>query len=149
MNWKQPLYLECIFPNPWEKPLYLAVLEDNPFERWNDHVDEEVQKKNVTEYLDKEAMQLKIEKLYRQIDLALENGDRDAFWNYRMKSTASNSIKKEKKSLIKLLKALCEVIKTSGTEKNRKKEEDSQHRAFVVCNSVREKSSFLRFFLYN
>ena len=36
-------------------------------------------KKNVTEYLDKEAMQLKIEKLYRQIDLALENGDRDAF----------------------------------------------------------------------
>lgn len=78
MNWKQPLYLECIFPNPWEKPLYLAVLEDNPFERWNDHVDEEVQK-NVTEYLDKEAMQLKIEKLYRQIDLALENGDRDAF----------------------------------------------------------------------
>ena len=59
MNWKQPLYLECIFPNPWEKPLYLAVLEDNPFERWNDHVDEEVQK-NVTEYLDKEAMQLKL-----------------------------------------------------------------------------------------
>ena len=33
----------------------------------------------LTEYLDKEAMQLKIEKLYRQIDLALENGDRDAF----------------------------------------------------------------------
>lgn len=33
----------------------------------------------MTEYLDKEAMQLKIEKLYRQIDLALENGDRDAF----------------------------------------------------------------------
>ena len=60
------------------KTTYLAVLEDNPFERWNDHVDEEVQK-NVTEYLDKEAMQLKIEKLYRQIDLALENGDRDAF----------------------------------------------------------------------
>ena len=35
--------------------------------------------KNVTEYLDKEAMQLKIEKLYRQIDLALENGDRMLF----------------------------------------------------------------------
>ena len=25
--------------------IYLAVLEDNSFERWNDHVDEEVQKK--------------------------------------------------------------------------------------------------------
>ena len=47
--------------------------------RWNDHVDEEVQK-NVTEYLDKEAMQLKIEKLYRQNRSCFgKMGDRDAF----------------------------------------------------------------------
>ena len=101
----------------------------------------------MTEYLDKEAMQLKIEKLYRQIDLALENGDRDAFWNYRMKSTASNSIKK-KKSLIKLLKALCEVIKLV-------EQKEPQERRGLPAPSVRRlqqcagEIKFLAVFLYN
>lgn len=78
MNWKKPLYLECIFPSSWENPAYLAVLEDNPFDRWNDHVDDSMKKK-VEQYFVTEEERSKINSLYHQIDLALENGDRDAF----------------------------------------------------------------------
>jgi len=78
MNWKQPLYLECLFPDSWSQSFYLAVLEDNPYERWNDHLDQEMTQ-HVTQYLEKEETKTKIDTLYRQIDLALENGDRDAF----------------------------------------------------------------------
>ena len=31
LNWKDPLYIECLFANAWGNPSYLSILEDNPF----------------------------------------------------------------------------------------------------------------------
>lgn len=78
MNWKKPLYLECLFPDAWSHAFYLAVLEDNPNDRWNDHLDQEMAE-NVQRFFSEEETQTKIDTLYRQIDMALEDGDRDAF----------------------------------------------------------------------
>lgn len=78
LHWQQPLYLECVFPNSWQNAQYLSVLEDNPAIPWNDNVSEEIvmEVENFLKYQEKEA---KIDLLKKQIDLALEDGDREAF----------------------------------------------------------------------
>ncbi|MGH2208026.1 YpiB family protein, partial [Enterococcus faecalis] len=42
MNWRKPLYLECVFPEAWQRSQYLSVLEDNRFAPWNEELDHEV-----------------------------------------------------------------------------------------------------------
>ena len=63
LNWKKPLYVECLFENAWQTREYLSILEDNPFSSWDASVSEAA----------------KLNMLYAQIDQALEDGDRDAF----------------------------------------------------------------------
>ncbi|MBV7390011.1 MULTISPECIES: YpiB family protein [Enterococcus] len=78
LHWQQPLYIECIFPNPWQNALYLSVLEDNPAISWNDSVSAETINE-VESYMEKEAQQATLKHLYQQIDQALEDGDQDTF----------------------------------------------------------------------
>ncbi|GGI66800.1 UPF0302 protein [Enterococcus alcedinis] len=77
-NWKNPLYLECIFPESWDNPLYVAVLEDNRFHKWNDHLDE-VMVDRVDAYFKQNALENKIQQLYQEIDQALEQGNQEQF----------------------------------------------------------------------
>ena len=95
--------------------------------------------KNVTEYLDKEAMQLKLRNYTAKSIFALENGDRDAFWNYPDEVNRFKLDQKEKKSLIKLLKALCEVIKLVEQKRTaRKKRTPSTERSSFATVCERE-----------
>ena len=41
LNWKKPLYVECLFENAWQTREYLSILEDNPFSSWDASVSEE------------------------------------------------------------------------------------------------------------
>ena len=79
LNWKEPLYIECLFKNSWDQPLYLSVLEDNPYLRWNDMISDELIEQIET-YLEKERVEARIHLLYQQIDAALEAGDKSAFF---------------------------------------------------------------------
>ncbi|MGM0212591.1 YpiB family protein [Enterococcus sp. AZ109] len=78
LHWQQPLYLECIFPNSWHNEQYLSVLEDNPAASWNDTISEEIIKE-VEEHIAWEEKEAMLKLLNRQINLALENGDKEAF----------------------------------------------------------------------
>lgn len=77
-NWKNPLYLECVFPESWNNPFYLAVLEDNPYHKWNDSLDEEMVER-VDAFFKQEELENQIQQLYQEIDLALENNDQAVF----------------------------------------------------------------------
>lgn len=77
-NWKNPLYLECIFPEAWDNPLYVAVLEDNQFYKWNDHLDETMVGR-VDAYFKQNALDNQIQQLYQEIDQALEQGNQEQF----------------------------------------------------------------------
>ncbi|KAF1304240.1 MULTISPECIES: YpiB family protein [Enterococcus] len=79
LNWKEPLYIECLFKNAWNQPAYLSVLEDNPYLRWNDIVSEGIIDR-IDTYLKQEEIQAQIRLLYQQIDAALEAGDKNAFF---------------------------------------------------------------------
>ncbi len=78
LHWQQPLYLECNFPNSWQNPQYLSVLEDNPALSWNDNVSEEIVSE-VENFLKSQEQEAQVELLKKQIDLALEAGDKEAF----------------------------------------------------------------------
>ena len=57
---------------------YLSVLEANPALSWNDNVSEEIisEVENFLKYQEKEAQ---MNLLKKQIDMALEDGDKEAF----------------------------------------------------------------------
>ena len=78
LNWKRPLYVECLFENAWQTKEYLMVLEDNPFASWNDSISEE-DLELVEQYLKEKEQAAHLKMLYLQIDQALEKGDKDAF----------------------------------------------------------------------
>lgn len=78
LHWQQPLYLECVFPDSWQNPQYLSVLEDNPVLSWNDTVSEKIVSE-VEDFLKKQADEAQLNLLKKQIDLALEDGDKEAF----------------------------------------------------------------------
>lgn len=79
LNWKSPLYVECIFKGSWQNAHYLSILEDNPYARWNEQVSEETVKE-IQEYFEQEEKQAKIALLYQQIDLALEENNHEVFF---------------------------------------------------------------------
>ena len=78
MNWKSPLYVECLFENAWQTREYLAILEDNPLASWEDTISEE-DTELIEQYFYEKAQEAKLKKLYEQIDKALEKGDKNAF----------------------------------------------------------------------
>ncbi|MDF3825705.1 ReoY family proteolytic degradation factor [Enterococcus faecium] len=78
LNWKKPLYVECIFENAWQTREYLSILEDNPFSSWDSSVSEE-DTELIERYFQEKEEEAKLKMLYAQIDQALEDGDRDAF----------------------------------------------------------------------
>ena len=78
LNWKRPLYVECLFENAWQTKEYLMVLEENPFASWNDSISEE-DLELVEQYLKEKEQAAHLKMLYLQIDQALEKGDKDAF----------------------------------------------------------------------
>ncbi|MGX7195491.1 YpiB family protein [Enterococcus olivae] len=80
LNWKEPLYLECLFPNCWSNEFFLAVLEDNPHYRWNETLDAEMATK-VDAYFSQADIDGQISVLYKQIDEALGKGEQERFLN--------------------------------------------------------------------
>lgn len=78
LNWKKPLYVECIFENAWQTREYLSILEDNPFSSGDSSVSEE-DTELIERYFQEKEEEAKLKMLYAQIDQALEDGDRDAF----------------------------------------------------------------------
>lgn len=78
LHWQQPLYLECVFPNSWQNAQYLSVLEDNPALSWNDNVSEEIVME-VESYMKFQEQEAQVDLLRKQIDMALEDGDKEAF----------------------------------------------------------------------
>lgn len=78
MNWKEALYIECVFDSSWQNSQYLSILEDNPYARWNEQVSEEVVE-SINDFFAYEEKQAKIDLLYSQIDSALEDNNHEAF----------------------------------------------------------------------
>lgn len=78
LNWKDPLYIECLFTNAWGNPSYLSILEDNPFMKWNECIDPQIVEA-VDQFIQEEELQAAIDKLYVEIDDALERGDKETF----------------------------------------------------------------------
>lgn len=78
LNWKNPLYVECLFENAWQTKEYLAIIEDNPLASWEDAISEE-STELIEHYFQEKEQAAKLSMLYQQIDQALEEGDKDAF----------------------------------------------------------------------
>lgn len=78
MNWKEALYVECVFDGSWQNSQYLSILEDNPYARWNEQVSEDVIE-SIDAFFAQEEKQAKLDLLYSQIDLALEDNNYEAF----------------------------------------------------------------------
>lgn len=78
LNWKEPLYIECLFENTWDSSSYLAILEDNPFMKWNENIDADVLE-SINQFLATEEQRAQIKQLYEEIDQALEMGDEETF----------------------------------------------------------------------
>ncbi|MBE9887096.1 IDEAL domain-containing protein [Enterococcus durans] len=78
LNWKRPLYVECLFENAWQTREYLMILEDNPFASWDDSISEE-DAELIEHYFKEKEQEARLKMLYTQIDQALEKKDKDAF----------------------------------------------------------------------
>lgn len=78
LNWKRPLYVECLFENAWQTREYLMILEDNPFASWDDSISEE-DAELIEQYFKEKEQEARLKMLYAQIDQALEKKDKDAF----------------------------------------------------------------------
>ena len=78
LNWKRPLYVECLFENAWQTREYLMILEDNPFASWDDSISEE-DAELIEHYFTEKEQEARLKMLYAQIDQALEKKDKDAF----------------------------------------------------------------------
>lgn len=78
LHWKEPLYIECLFPDAQRNLYYLPVLEDNPYRPWNENVSDTIIEE-LTEFFAEEEKKAQLALLYSQIDTALENGDKAQF----------------------------------------------------------------------
>ncbi|MFS0925536.1 ReoY family proteolytic degradation factor [Enterococcus durans] len=78
LNWKRPLYVECLFENAWQTREYLMILEDNPFASWDDSISEE-DAELIEHYFKEKEQEARLKMLYAQIDQSLEKKDKDAF----------------------------------------------------------------------
>ncbi len=78
LNWKRPLYVECLFENAWQTREYLMILEDNPFASWDDSISEE-DAELIERYFREKEQEAQLKMIYTQIDQALEKKDKDAF----------------------------------------------------------------------
>ncbi|WP_368281463.1 ReoY family proteolytic degradation factor [Enterococcus durans] len=78
LNWKRPLYVECLFENAWQTREYLMILEDNPFASWDDSISEE-DAELIEHYFKEKEQEARLKMLYAQIDQALEKKDKNAF----------------------------------------------------------------------
>ncbi|MCD1023516.1 YpiB family protein [Enterococcus sp. SMC-9] len=78
LNWKDALYIECLFDNAWDNPGYLSILEDNPFMKWNENIDPDIID-SIDQFLFEEEQTARIKQLYQEIDAALEKGDEETF----------------------------------------------------------------------
>lgn len=78
LNWKRPLYVECLFENAWQTREYLMILEDNPFASWEESISEE-DAELIEIYFKEKEQEARLKMIYTQIDQALENKDKDAF----------------------------------------------------------------------
>ncbi|MGM0156951.1 hypothetical protein IGI47_001259 [Enterococcus sp. AZ191] len=78
LNWKRPLYVECLFENAWQTREYLMILEDNPFASWDDSISEE-DAELIEHYFKEKEQEARLKMLYAQIDQALEKKDKDVF----------------------------------------------------------------------
>lgn len=78
LNWKKDLFVECIFPSSWNQAYYLGILEDNPFSSWNDQISRET-KVEVQEFIEEQAHAGYLDRLYQEIDRALEAHDKERF----------------------------------------------------------------------
>ena len=78
LNWKRPLYVECLFENAWQTREYLMILEDNPFASWEDSISEE-DAELIENYFKEKEQEARLKMIYTQIDQALESKDKDAF----------------------------------------------------------------------
>lgn len=78
LNWHTDLYIELFFSDSWMSPEYLNILEDNPFASWNDSISEDVSQE-VNEAIDQFQLEEVRNTLVREIDLALENDEKETF----------------------------------------------------------------------
>ncbi len=78
MNWKETLYVECVFPHRWQVDTYLGVLEDNDYCSWNSQIDQALDEQ-IDAYIEQERMAYELTSLYQQIDAALETHDEAKF----------------------------------------------------------------------
>lgn len=78
LNWSSPLYIEIDFDDAWHYSEYLTILEDNPYASWNDSISDALIN-HVDEALTFETLSLTKDRLMKNIDLALQDGDKDAF----------------------------------------------------------------------
>ncbi len=80
MNWREALFLEILFKDANQHVLYLSVLEDNPYAPWSESVDEEFLEELEGFFLEEER-QYRIRYLEASIDRALEEEDKESFFN--------------------------------------------------------------------
>ncbi|MEC6747151.1 ReoY family proteolytic degradation factor [Marinilactibacillus sp. XAAS-LB27] len=80
LNWHTDLYIELLFSDAWMSAEYLAVLEDNPFSSWNDSISNDLSLE-VNEAIDHFQLSEKRNDLVHQIDIALENDEKERFLN--------------------------------------------------------------------
>ena len=78
MNWKDRLYLECLFDHAFQNTEYLSILEDNPFSPWKEHVSEETVAE-IEAYFKQQERDARMSLLRTQIDQSLEDGNYEAF----------------------------------------------------------------------
>ncbi|WP_165005869.1 MULTISPECIES: ReoY family proteolytic degradation factor [unclassified Enterococcus] len=78
LNWKKPLYVECLFEQSWQTREYLSILEDNPYATWDSSISEE-DAEQIEQYFQEKEQEAKLKRLYAQIDQALEEGNKEAF----------------------------------------------------------------------
>ena len=84
LNWKRPLYVECLFENAWQTKEYLMVLEENPFASWNDSISEE-DLELVEQYLKRKNKQPISKCFTYRLIKRLKKGIKMLSWNCPMK----------------------------------------------------------------
>jgi uncharacterized protein YpiB (UPF0302 family) len=76
LNQDEPIYVQLIFPGSAHSVPYLSILEDNPYESLQINERYGTQATQVLSHMEQSFMK---EKLYREIDQALEVGDQKRF----------------------------------------------------------------------
>lgn len=78
LNWHEDIYVELIFREPWKTAQFLSVLEDNPYHKWNELISDDL-RKEVSHALETFVLTERKQKVMEEIDLALEEDDREEF----------------------------------------------------------------------